>query len=76
MTSRDRKCVGAARKWRHAVRIMLAIFWSLHEVSTSKTKIRRSSPEMAPCCSHTVYNFFALYMKSLAQKLTLEMHFL
>ena len=25
MTSRDRKCVGGARKWRHAVRIQLAI---------------------------------------------------
>ena len=25
MMSRDRKCVGGARKWRHAVRIMLAI---------------------------------------------------
>ena len=25
MTSRDRKCVGGARKWRHAVRILLAI---------------------------------------------------
>ena len=25
MTSRDRKCVGGARKWRHAVRIELAI---------------------------------------------------
>ena len=25
MTSRDRKCVGEARKWRHAVRILLTI---------------------------------------------------
>ena len=25
MTSRDRKCVGGARKWRNAVRIYLAI---------------------------------------------------
>ena len=25
MTSRDRKCVGGARKWRHAVCILLAI---------------------------------------------------
>ena len=25
MTSRDRKCVGAPRKWRHAVRTQLAI---------------------------------------------------
>ena len=25
MTSRDRKCIGGARKWRHAVRILLAI---------------------------------------------------
>ena len=25
MTSRDRKCVGGARKWHHAVRIELAI---------------------------------------------------
>ena len=25
MTSHDRKCVGGARKWRHAVRILLAI---------------------------------------------------
>ena len=25
MTSRDRKCVGEARKWRRAVRIQLAI---------------------------------------------------
>ena len=25
MTSRDRKCVGGPRKWRHAVRTLLAI---------------------------------------------------
>ena len=25
MTSRDRKCVGEPRKWRHAVRTLLAI---------------------------------------------------
>ena len=25
MTSRNRKCIGGARKWRHAVRILLAI---------------------------------------------------
>ena len=30
MTSRDRKCVGGARKWRHAVRILLAIYFSLY----------------------------------------------
>ena len=31
---------------------------------------------MAPCCSHTIGHYFSLYMKSLAQKLTEEMHFL
>ena len=25
MTSRDRNCIGEARKWRHSVRILLAI---------------------------------------------------
>ena len=25
MTSRDRKCIGGPRKWRHAVRTLLAI---------------------------------------------------
>ena len=25
MTSRDRKCIGGARKWRHAVRTLFAI---------------------------------------------------
>ena len=33
MTSRDRNCIGEARKWRHSVRILLAIIlvftWSL-----------------------------------------------
>ena len=37
MTSRDRKCVGGARKWRHDVRMLLAIILVLHEVSSSKT---------------------------------------
>ena len=37
MTSLDQKCVREARKWRHAVRIRLAIILSLHEVSSSKT---------------------------------------
>ena len=37
ITSRDRKCVRVARKWQHAVRILLAVFWALHEVSSSKT---------------------------------------
>ena len=30
---------------------------------------------MAPCCSHAVGNYFGLYMKSLAQKLTEKMPF-
>ena len=31
---------------------------------------------MAPCGLHTVGNYFSLYMKSLAEKLTEKMHFL
>ena len=30
---------------------------------------------MATCCSHTVGNYFSLYMKSLALKLTEKMRF-
>ena len=30
---------------------------------------------MAPCCSHTVGNYFSLYVKSLAQNLTEKIHF-
>ena len=30
---------------------------------------------MAPCYSHTVGNYFGLYTKSLAQKLTEKLHF-
>ena len=30
---------------------------------------------MAPCCSHTVVQFYSLYLKSLAQKLTEKMSF-
>ena len=37
MTSLDQKCVREARKWRHAVRVRLAIIFILHEVSSSKT---------------------------------------
>ena len=30
---------------------------------------------MAPCCSHTVGNYFGLYQKSLSQKLTEKLDF-
>ena len=30
---------------------------------------------MAPCCSHTVGNYFSFYLRSLAQKLTEKMPF-
>ena len=29
------------------------------------TEVRRLTAEMATCCSHTVGNYFSLYMKSL-----------
>ena len=40
MTSRDWKCVGEARKWRHAVRILLAIIYmkSLAQNLTEKMR--------------------------------------
>ena len=37
MTSLDQKCVREARKWRHAVRIPLAIIFIFTRVSSSKT---------------------------------------
>ena len=39
MTSRDRKFVGVARKWHHAVCMLFTFFWSLHEVSSSKMNL-------------------------------------
>ena len=38
-------------------------------------EVRRRTVEMVPCCSHTVGNYFSLYVKSQALKLTKKMHF-
>ena len=42
MTSRDWKFVGVVRKRHRAVRIRLQLFWSLHEVSSSKTNLENA----------------------------------
>ena len=42
MMSRDRKFVRVAWKWQHTVSILLAIFCSLHEVSSSKTNLENA----------------------------------
>ena len=38
-------------------------------------EVRRRSMEVAPCCSHTVVQFYSIYLKSQAQKLTEKMRF-
>ena len=38
MTSLDQKCVREARKWRHAVRIPLAIYINLHMKSLAQKR--------------------------------------
>ena len=46
MTSRDRKCVGGARKWRHAVRMLFAI---IIVVGLSTATIEYSCPSVCLC---------------------------
>ena len=42
MTSRDQKFIREARKWHHAVCILLQFFWSLPEVSSLKTNLENA----------------------------------
>ena len=52
MRSRDRKCIGGAPKWHHAVRILLANILVLQEVSSSKTDLENAFFGKIHVCDH------------------------
>ena len=52
MTSRDRKCVGEARKWRHSVRKLLAIILVLTRSLWLKNWLRKCVFRKIHVCDH------------------------
>ena len=68
-------CQNRYKKVSHLIAV-IAIFQKITFMRSPEREVHWRSAKMAPCCLHTVFHYFGLYKKSLAQKLSDELYFL